>query len=83
VRALIRAEHAVPVTDRTQAVAVAAYDFELRALGLRIAGAVLAKEGHVIATAAGESAFLLELDRFLAGLDEPALRRLVERQMQL
>jgi hypothetical protein len=81
VSALVRAQHAVPVSEGEEAVAVAAYDFELRALGLRIAGPVMATEEHVIATAAGESAFLFALDRFLAGLDEPALRRLAQRQV--
>jgi ABC-type amino acid transport substrate-binding protein len=82
-RALVQDEDAVPVSGGAKAAAVAAYDFELRALGLRITGPVLATEKHVIATAAGESAFLLALDRFLAGLDGPAMRRLVERRVPL
>ena len=72
----IRALGAIPVSDDAMAVAIAAYDFELPGLGLEAAGPVLAEEHHVIATAPGESAWLLALDRFLAALDGPPMRRL-------
>jgi polar amino acid transport system substrate-binding protein len=54
--------------------AVAGYDFQLDPARFRVAGPVLATEERVMAITAGESAFLLALDRFLSDLGEERIR---------
>jgi polar amino acid transport system substrate-binding protein len=58
----------------------AAYDFELAGRGFRPVGRKLASEKRVMAVIPGESALLLELDRYLLGLGEDEIRRRAARQ---
>ncbi|HZH26608.1 MAG TPA: transporter substrate-binding domain-containing protein [Azospirillaceae bacterium] len=75
----LRDEKAVPAEGNGQgaraAKLVAGYDVELEAEGLSPGGRRLHTEKRVMAVMPGESALLLDLDRFLLGVDEAALRR--------
>lgn len=76
VAARLREEGLEPVPAAADAAVLAGYDVEIDAGRYRLVGPVLAREQRAMAVSAGESAFLLALDRFLAETGEDGIRRL-------
>jgi polar amino acid transport system substrate-binding protein len=76
--ALVRGKDGQPVpeSERADGHCRAGHDFELKARGMEPTDPELATEKHVLAVAPGESAFLLDLDRFLRTTGEASIRTL-------